>query len=270
MWQQSTGDDRITVAVIDGLVDETHPAFPGAKLTQLPELWPGGEGAGAKAAHGTAVAGVLFGRHDGPVPRVAPGCRAVSVPVFAEGRRTSQLELARALDLAADVGAHVINISGGQLVETGGAEDVLARAVRHCREQGVLIVAAAGNDGCLCDHVPAALEGVLVVGARDERGNPLPSSNFGPRSRRHGLLAPGHDIPVALPGGGTTRRSGTSVAAPIVAGVAALLACLQLRRGDTPDPPALSELLLATADPCGLTAECGSEHRGEHGGEHGL
>ncbi|GAA3622890.1 hypothetical protein GCM10022419_130740 [Nonomuraea rosea] len=264
LWRRTTGDDRITVAVIDGLVDEAHPALSGVKLTQLREVWPGGDEAGRKAAHGTAVASVLFGRHDGPLPGMAPGCRAVSVPVFAEGRRTSQLDLARAIDLAADAGAHIVNISGGQLSEAGEAEDVLARAVRRCTEQGVLIVAAAGNDGCLCDHVPAALHGVLAVGACDEHGKPLSISNFGPGSRRQGLLAPGQDIRVAVPGGGTATMSGTSLATPIVSGVAALLACLQLRQGSKPDLIAIGEALRASADPCD-PGTAGSTSTGQNG-----
>ncbi|MEZ7129062.1 PatA/PatG family cyanobactin maturation protease [Nonomuraea sp. AD125B] len=250
LWQWTTGDDRITVAVVDGLVDKAHPVLAGARLTQLLDVWPGRDVAGRKAMHGTAVAGVLFGRHDGPAPGIAPSCRAVSVPVFAEQSRTSQLDLARAIELAADAGAHIVNISGGQLAGPGEAEDVLARAVRRCREQGVLVVAAAGNDGCLCDHVPAALDGVLAVGACDEHGQPLPSSNFGPGSRRQGLLAPGENVRVAVPGGATGRMSGTSLAAPVVAGVAALLLSLHLRRGRKPDPLAVGELLLATADRC--------------------
>ncbi|MFF4779555.1 PatA/PatG family cyanobactin maturation protease [Microtetraspora fusca] len=249
LWKLTTGDDRITVAVVDGLVDETHPAFPAGKPSQVRDVWPAGA-AGAKAAHGTAVASVLFGRHDGPVMGVTPACRAISVPVFVERRRTSQLELARAIELAAEAGAHIINVSGGQLADAGEAEDVLTRAVRRCREQGVLIVAAAGNDGCLCDHVPATLEGVLAVGACDDAGRPLPISNFGPGSRRQGLLAPGQDIRVAVPGGGIATMTGTSLATPIVAGVAALLTCLQLRQGGKPDPLAVGELLRETADPC--------------------
>jgi subtilisin family serine protease len=227
------------------------------KLTQLRELWPGGPASGQAAAHGTAVASVLLGRHDGPVPGMAPLCRAISVPVFTDGRRTSQLDLARAIELAADAGAHVINVSGGQLAEAGEAEDALARVIRRCRESNVLVVAAAGNDGCLCDHVPAALDGVLAVGACDEHGQPLAISNFGPGSRRQGLLAPGENVLVAVPGGGSGRMSGTSLAAPVVAGAAALLLSLQLRQGRRLDPLAAGRLLLATTDPCPLPDAAG-------------
>jgi cyanobactin maturation PatA/PatG family protease len=62
--------------------------------------------------------------------------------------------------------------------------------------------------------------------------------------------AHGQDIRVAAPGGGTARMSGTSLATPIVSGVAALLACLQLRQGGKPDLIAIGEVLRATADPC--------------------
>jgi cyanobactin maturation PatA/PatG family protease len=264
LWQRTTGDERVTVAVVDGLIEQHHPALTRVKLTELREVWPGGPASGQAAAHGTAVASVLFGRHDGPVPGVAPGCRAVSVPVFAEGRRTSQLDLARAIELAADAGAHVINVSGGQLTEAGEAEDVLARAIRQCVEQNVLVVAAAGNDGCLCDHVPAALDGVLAVGACDEHGRPLAISNFGPGSRRQGLLALGHEVLVAVPGGGSGRMSGTSLAAPVVAGVAALLLSLQLQQGRKPDPLAIGRLLLATADPCDLPDSAGQAGQAGH------
>ncbi|WP_328966389.1 PatA/PatG family cyanobactin maturation protease [Streptomyces sp. NBC_00239] len=252
LWQLTRGESCITVAMVDGLVDQTHPALVDTALTQLTEVFPGGDPAGPAAAHGTAVAGVLFGRHDGPVAGVAPGCRAISVPVFTDDRRTSQLQLARAIELAADAGAHIINVSGGQLAQAAEAEDALTRVVDRCHEDGVLVVAAAGNDGCLCDHVPAALPGVLAVGACDHQGKPLEQSNFGHGLRRQGLLAPGHEIRVAVPGGGTAAMSGTSFAAPVVSGVAALLASLQLRASGRFDLLGLGELLLANADPCPL------------------
>ena len=74
----------------------------------------------------------------------------------------SQLDLARAIEQAAENGAHIISISGGALTDMGEAEDWLERAVEMCHQRNILVVAAAGNDGCECLHVPAALPAVLV------------------------------------------------------------------------------------------------------------
>ncbi|WP_308250608.1 PatA/PatG family cyanobactin maturation protease [Nonomuraea rhizosphaerae] len=253
LWRLTRGDERVRVAVLDGAVDHDHATLREADLSVAGEFLPEGashDGVGAKAAHGTAVASVLFGR--GRIPGVAPASAGVLVPVFSDRRPTSQLDLARGIETAVDAGAHVINISGGQLTAPEAADDLLVRAVRRCQDENVLIVAAAGNDGCFCDHVPATLPGVLAVGALDDAGRPLAMSNWGPGSQRQGVLAPGENITVAVPGGGTTRRSGTSLATPIVAGVAALLLSLQAQAGRRPDPHAVADLLLTSADRCDL------------------
>ncbi len=74
------------------------------------------------------------------------------------------MHLARAITQAVQAGAHIINISGGQLAPEGEVEDKLARAAQLCAENNVLIVSAGGNDGCECVHVPASLYSVLAVG----------------------------------------------------------------------------------------------------------
>lgn len=108
--------------------------------------------------HRTHVASVIFGRANGPVPRLVPGCRGLIVPIFFDEKgHLSQLDLARAIDQAVEGGAHVIHGSGGRRVPTSVAEDLLDRAIRHARDRNVLIVAAAGNDGCACLHVTAAV-----------------------------------------------------------------------------------------------------------------
>lgn len=203
------------------------------------------------SSHGTHVASVIFGQPGSPVTGVAPECRGLIVPVFADDRGSaSQLDLARAIEQAANAGAHVINLSGGQLTDAGEAEGWLENAVRLCEERNILLVAAAGNDGCECLHVPAALPHVLAVGAMDARGHPLDFSNWGDRYQQQGILAPGDQILGAQPGGGTARLSGTSFAAPIAAGVAALLLSEQVRQGAPPDPPGVRDVLLRSALPC--------------------
>src|SRR5262249_46278062 len=134
-----------------------------------------------------------------------------------------QSALARAIDIAVERGADVINISAGQPVSSGAAEPALAEAARHARERGVLVVAAAGNGGCDWLHVPGALPDVIAVGALDRAGVPLDISNWGQGYLGHAVMAPGQDIPVATLDGGVATRSGTSYAAAIVSGTAALL-----------------------------------------------
>ncbi|GAB3487404.1 PatA/PatG family cyanobactin maturation protease [Amycolatopsis cihanbeyliensis] len=251
LWKRTTGDDRIRVAVVDGPVDHDHPVFAGASLHEVGGVWPRENPAGGKTAHGTAVASILAAQHASPVAGVAPGCRLLSVPVFSDQRpKPSQVDLARGIELAVEAGAHVINISAGKLSPSGGADGTLASAIDLCHDNDVLVVAAAGNDGCFCDHVPAALPAVVAVGAMDRAGEPMRISNWGPGYRHHGILAPGEQITCACPGGGIARRTGTSMAAPIVSGVAALLLSLRVRAGLPARPRAVRTLLLESADPC--------------------
>ena len=121
------GDPRVCVAVLDGPVDLDRPCFAGADLTPLATLASGRATGGGMRRHGTHVASVIFGRHDGSVPGLAPGCRGLIVPIFSdEEGHLSQLDLARAIDSAVEAGAHVINVSGGRRVPTSEAEDLLA------------------------------------------------------------------------------------------------------------------------------------------------
>ena len=146
-------------------------------------------------------------------------------PIFAdEGSLSacSQLDIARAVLQAVEAGAHVINISAGQFTTSREPDPLLARAIQHCADRNVLIVAAVGNDGCECIHVPAAASSVLSVGAMDANGAPMDMSNWGLPYRTQGVLAPGTNILGAVPGGGTARKSATSFATPIVSGIVGL------------------------------------------------
>jgi cyanobactin maturation PatA/PatG family protease len=270
LWAETLGDPAITIAVLDGPVDLAHPCFAGADLTPLETLVPGAAApGGAASAHGTHVASVLFGQPGSEVHGIAPRCRGLILPVFSDqgGGSTvscSQLDLARAITQALAGGAQVINISGGEITPSGAATPLLANAVRLCAENNVLIVAAVGNEGCECLHVPAALPLVLAVGAMDSHGNPFEFSNWGAAYRAQGLLAPGEKIIGAAPGGGTVAKTGTSFATPIVSGIVALLLSLQFKQGQTPNPQQVREILLDTATPCDpvTVMKCGPFLRG--------
>jgi len=252
LWADTHGDPRIRVAVLDGNVDADHPCFAGAHLEQprLPWAEPDTE-VGRMAMHGTMVASILFGQHGSDVRGVAPECTGILIPIYSkETTRTTQLELSRAIEFAVEQGAHVINISGGQLTDSPDADDWLERAIQLCRDRNVLVVAAAGNDGCECLHVPAALDSVLAVGALDAIGEPLEMSNWGEAYQAQGVIAPGEDIHGAVPDGETARASGTSLATPIVSGVAALLLSKQLDNDETPDPHGVRAAILGGVSPC--------------------
>jgi hypothetical protein len=255
LWAHTLGDPRICIAVLDGPVDTSHPSLQGAHVTEVETLHRDTTGAGLDLAHGTHVASILFGRHDGPVRGIAPHCHGLLVPIFesedaGQLRPCSQLDLARAILQATALGAHVINISGGEYVAGGAAHPLLVQAVRACVQSGALIVAAAGNDGCECVNIPAALDSVLAVGAMNARGEPLGLSNWGDPYLTQGILAPGEQILGANPNGSTVRRSGTSFATAIVSGIAALLLSLQRQRGQQPDPRRVRHALLRSALAC--------------------
>jgi cyanobactin maturation PatA/PatG family protease len=256
LWGITLGDRRVRVAVLDGPVDQTHPSFAGADLIHVETVVPARPGDGPALRHGTHVASVILGQHaSGPVQGLAPRCRGLIVPIFADGpdgtlRHCSQIDLARAILLAVEHGAHVVNVSAGQFSPTGTAHPLLAGAVRTCAERGGLIVSAAGNDGCACLHVPGALPSVLAVGAMSGAGEPLAFSNWGRPYRTQGILAPGEHVRGAVPGGGVAAYTGTSTACAIVSGVAALLLSLQLRHGRSLDARAVRDAILAGAVGC--------------------
>jgi cyanobactin maturation PatA/PatG family protease len=263
LWAETLGDERVCIAVLDGAVELTQRCLTGAKLTQIETLASGARTSGATALHGTHVASVIFGQHAGPVKGIAPGCRGLVAPIFTDvvGQTPvpcSQIDLARVLLQVFQAGANIINISGGQFSPSGKAHPILADAVRACVRGGVLIVAAAGNQGCDCLHIPGALPAVLAVGAMNAQGEPLPFSNWGIVYQSQGILAPGENILGAVPGGGTITGSGTSFATPIVTGVAALLLSLQLKRGQKPDTVPVRHALLRSAVGCEAQpiAEC--------------
>ena len=225
----------VTVAVLDGPVDAGHACFRGARLA-FPLGQPEFDTGDPAARHGTHVASVLFGQPGSPVEGIAPAARGLVVPIFGagggkDGMGCTQLDLARAVAAALEAGADIINVSGGQLLAGCEPDADLAQAIAACERRGALLVAAAGNDGGDHAHVPACVFSVLAVGGADDEGRPLALSNRGRTYAFNGVLAAGLAIRGALPGGGTVERTGTSFAAPIASGAAAVL-LMRRRRQD--------------------------------------
>lgn len=254
IWAETKGDPNIRIAVIDGPVDRDHSSLVNANIDYLPPMYPE-KASDAAYAHGTHVTSIIFGQHESPVKGIAPYCSGIVIPVFSANSEgaflpCSQLDLVRAITLAVDSGANIINISGGQLSPSGKAHPLLSQVVKRCAEQRVLIVAAAGNQGCECLHIPGALPSVLVVGAMNAHGHPLPFSNWGKSYLAQGVLAPGEEILGAKIGSGTAKASGTSYATPIVAGVVALLMSLAKVRGSPVDSYAARDAIINSSLGC--------------------
>jgi hypothetical protein len=192
------------VALIDTGVDPRHPALAGRIDRQEVLRGPGRRP--ARTAHGTAVALRLAA--------AAPAARIVVLDAFhlgPNGEAADAFDIAAALARAAEIGADIANVS-----VVGPANAVVERLGGAAAEQGVMVVAAAGNDGPRAPPMhPAAYPWAIAVAAVDLRGRPWARSAAGPH-----IAFAAHGVEVSLdpPAGRSPRRwSGTSFAAPLVA-----------------------------------------------------
>ncbi|MBK8897149.1 MAG: PatA/PatG family cyanobactin maturation protease [Candidatus Competibacteraceae bacterium] len=254
VWEETLGDPRICVALLDGPIDHFHPAFIGSKLalasTVIPNLRKG-----KALRHGTQVTSVIFGQHNAQIKGIAPGCRGLVIPIVSDGSNGllasySQVGLAQAISMAIQAGANIINISLGQRSPEGVGHPLLLTAIEDCLAKDVVIVAATGNEGRNTLSIPAALPSVLAVGAMNSQGLPLEFSNWHERYQTQGVLAPGENILTADLGNAITLSNGTSYAAAIVSGVIALLASLQIKHGLPVNFRAIREAILNSALGC--------------------
>ena len=242
----------VRVAVIDGLPDLGPAALSQPRITIESSMVP--DGFDHPDAHGTEVFSLIVGA-SGPL---ALDCDidALSLPIFFSDpdglgpRAASQTDIARALTIAAERGADIVNVSAGQKSSTIEGGRHLEDALALCQARRMLVVAAAGNDGCACLHVPAAVPTVLAVGAMDRDGQPFSTSNWGAAYARNGVLAPGVDLDVVSLNGEAARRSGTSFAAAVVSRTAACLLGAAREAGYALDALDIRSILIDTADPC--------------------
>jgi type VII secretion-associated serine protease mycosin len=221
-WPRSTGAG-VTVAVLDTGVDASHPDLAGHVLAGV-DLVDGTEGVSNDPhGHGTHVAGTiaaLTGNDEG-VASVAPDARILPVRVLSASGGGYMSDVANGIVYAADHGADVINMSISSTSQVGA----VTNAVAYARSRGVVVVAAAGNSRANGSPTayPAADTGVIAVSATDSADRVAPYSN---RGGYVDVAAPGSDILSTFPpalGAGYRRMNGTSMAAPHVAALAALL-----------------------------------------------
>ena len=220
----TAGRPEIKIGLIDGPVRLGHPDLPAENLRFLGRPAECGGAADPACGHGTFVAGILAGRRGSVAPAICPGCTLLVRPIFGNGSPgASPGELAAAMLDSMAAGARVLNLSLGLLHiaarDAGLLDQVLAEAVRR----GVLLVAAAGNEGAVGGSALTCHPWVLPVAACDRAGRPLAGSNLGRSIGRRGLLAPGAGVHGLAAGGTPVVSGGTSAAAAFVTGALALL-----------------------------------------------
>ena len=123
-------------------------------------------------------------------------------------------ELAAALGEVIEAGARVINLSVGLAAAASRAEPALDQVLELAARRGVIVVAAAGNQGILGSSAITRHRWAIPVVGCDRYGQVLAQSNLGASIGRHGLAAPGHDITSLAASGGYAKFSGSSAAVP--------------------------------------------------------
>jgi subtilisin family serine protease len=259
-WDVTVGAASVTIAVLDSGVDESHPDLsvklqPGASFLSAdpappgaPAACPDNPGVRDDFDHGTHVSGIAAAATDNGVgvAGLAWGARILPVKVLDCTGNGSDAQVIAGMDWAVTRGARVINLSVGG----PGQSDVLDAAVARAWQAGVLVVAAAGNGASEVPYYPAASPHALAITAsdRDDRF----ASSFSNRGPWVSLAAPGVGILSTYPtymgqwhrSPGYQLKDGTSMAAPYVSGLAALLFSLH------PDysPNRITAILFLSAD----------------------
>jgi subtilisin family serine protease len=215
-WDVGTGSDAVVIAVVDSGVDAAHPDLAGAVVPGHDFVDQDADASDVNG-HGTAVAGVAAARANNGLGAAGAcwACRIMPLRVLGPEGFAQLTTIARAIDYAVEHGAAVVNVSLYGESRNGFVED----AIRRARASGVLVVAAAGNEGRSTPEYPAAYAEALSVGATEESGALAGYSSRGDWVK---LAAPGC-TPTTLLGGGYGAGCGTSGAAPVVAGIVALL-----------------------------------------------
>jgi subtilisin family serine protease len=232
LMERSRGSPEVRIGLIDGPVVIQHPHLMGERLHEI----SGNNGATCTRAnstacvHGTFITGILCAKRDSPAPAICPNCTLIIRPIFSEktaGREqmpsATPQELAAAIIDCIDAGARVINLSVALAQPSTKGEQALEEALNLAVRRGVIVVAAAGNQGTVGSSAITRHPWVIPVVACDLRGRPMNESNLGSSIGRRGLTAPGDAITSLGTEGQPLTLGGTSVAVPFVTGTIALL-----------------------------------------------
>jgi subtilisin family serine protease len=279
------GDPAVIVGIVDSGINPDHAEFDqrlrrGFDTVQLGagELAGGvtllGDNSGADTnptdrfvGHGTGCAGIIGGKGTAIPPGLAGDCQLLPMRSLGAARfpgRSAAVgvgalsDLDMGLVMAVQLGATILNCSFGTDDEDlePGAPKPHTEAVAFANARDCTLVAASGNSGDRRIYWPAAFDEVIAVGAI---GPDRTVSSFSTRGDHVALCAPGERIRTAALDG-YQRATGTSFAAPFVAGAAALLVARARERSAALDPATVKSILIASAAPhrAGTPSGCGA------------
>lgn len=216
VWRRTQGEG-VRVAVLDTGVDPDHPDLAGA-IERTRDFT--GEGIEDLNGHGTHCAGVIAARRNeiGFIGTAPLAMLLIGKVLRDSGGGTLQA-VADAVRWAVDEKVDIISLSLG--APEGDA--ALHEAIHTALAKGVIVICAAGNSGALFANnigYPGRYGSVITVAAHDQHGQP---SGFSSRGAEIDFMAPGQDIWSTYRQGGYAKLSGTSMATPFVAGLAALV-----------------------------------------------
>jgi len=229
-----------TIAIVDSGIDYTHPDITKSKVVLGPDYFDGDMNPMDTFGHGTHVAGIAAAvtSNDLGIAGVSGRSKLLAIRVGGSGGLPVFACAAGIVYAANNTQVKVINLSWG------GSSDIpfIRDAVAYAVSKGKLVVAAAGNENTTSPRYPAAYPGVLGVGASTQTDGRASFSNYGTYVD---IAAPGVEILSTVPGGGYQEWDGTSMAAPFVAGAAALL----WGKWSTLTSSEVAYLLTSTGDP---------------------
>ena len=243
-WTVSTGSSGIRVAILDSGIVAGHTEFEGRVIARNftssdPGAW------GDDNSHGTHVAGIAAARggNERGIAGVCWNCTVVVGRVLNAAGSGTDSQAAQGLEWAVSQGARVVNMSFSSSVASNTLED----AVLYAFQSGCLLVASSGNRGSGEPEYPAAFDAVVAVGNTTDRDVISSTSSYGEHLY---LSAPGTSIWSTLPNGDYGYKSGTSMAAPHVSGLAGLV----LSVNPSLPPGDVGTILALTADDLGAPA----------------
>jgi len=228
-WKRTEGQS-VRVAVLDTGIDESHPDLANA-IDETHDFTGSRFGPADHNGHGTHVAGIIAARkNDRGVVGVAPQSRLLVAKVLGDDGAGASTAVAAGIDWACDQRAAVISMSLG----SREPDSHLLAAIKRAIDKETFIIAAAGNSGRpqSVDY-PARWRETIAVDAIDRNGRLTRFSSRGPEVD---IAAPGQDVLSTYLRGGYAKLSGTSMAAPFVTGVVALLVALHRDNADARTP----------------------------------